>query len=366
MIGKSVGTAVVHGNSLPGNVLAPTTTGSSSSGDPAATAILQPTSPRDSGGPLQPLAPAAAQPLAGHVQAPPVLASLARARNLIGDFVTATCRNVPGSDARHRYLVAQARTLERSLNDAINTAKSNGPIAGKTKTGLIRLLEKAIEVHYELSQWKGTAKEDEVNLLHRCMDMHDDLQQAITPRVIQMAEITSRIARKAHAIYFKMATGVQVERTVDGFALMGTPCRAPQVKLLECARAASMNVRAEASSHKPRTLPLADMYSVHELQDLPLDEAVDGTKLTKREIDLWCANPPQNPWPVEPRLLRFYDAAKFAAQGVRARENNEMRHELVAQHMPHNPDPQLAARDNRANMADLIAGFAADLPDDRP
>lgn len=331
----------------------PTPPGSSNSGVPATTLNLQPASPMSVGGPLQALQPThalPAQPLqavAGQVQAPQA-SGMARARSVINDFVTAVCRNVPGSDARRRYLAAEAPKLEKSLNEAIDAAKATVPMAGKTNTELIGLLTKAIDAHYALSQWKGTDPEDEVKLLQTCMDMHDHLQQAIAPHVIHMEDIRRTIGRKAHAIYFKMATGVGAQRGFDGFELAGTPCKPAEVNLLACARAAYMNSHAQVGYRKLASLPLADLYHVSQLQDLPLTAPLDGNALTKREIDMWCADPPQNPWPVEPRLLRFYEAAKHAAQGVRRRE------ELVE----HLPTAQLPPYDDRAQMAELIAGFA--------
>jgi hypothetical protein len=186
------------------------------------------------GGPLQPLQPSPAG--ASHVNAPPASGRLVRARALLNDFVTATCSKVPGTDARHIHLAAEAERLEQSLNDAIDAAKAHQPMDGKTKTGLIRHLEKTIKVHYELSQWEGTASEGRVKLLQKCMDMHDHLQRAIAPRDIHVEDLTNGIARKAHAIYFKMATGVDAERTIDGFALNGTPCEASQPRAKSLAR----------------------------------------------------------------------------------------------------------------------------------
>jgi hypothetical protein len=364
MIGRSVNAALASQGVQAGNVIEPTSESPSGSGTAATNLLaMQPTSPIERGEPLQALQPSPVP--TGHVQAPPSPGRLARFRALINDFVTATCSKVPGTDARHNYLAAEAAKLEQSLNDAIDAAKAHQPMNGITKSGLIRQLEKTIKVHYELSQWKGTASERQVKLLQQCMDMHDHLQQTIAPREIHMEDLTKGIARKAHAIYFKMATGMDAERTIDGFALKGTPREASQVNLLACARAAAMNVHAEAASHKPQTLALAAVYTVGQLQELPLGDAVDGAMLTQREIDLLCANPSQNPWPVEGRLLRFYAAAKHAALEVRTREANAARREQLAQDMPPNPDPDLNVRDDQDMVADLIAGYAADLPDDR-
>lgn len=360
MIGKGAGTQFVPRNSLTGDEPVPIRTGSSSSGVPATLSYHRPL-PGDSG-PLLPLqspnagaVQVATQPVAGQVQAPRAPGRLARARDLISDFVTATGRLVAGGDLQ-KYLAARAARLEKSLNEAID--------AGKSRAELAKLVEVAVEVHYELSQWKGTTRKEEVELLQKCIDMHDHIQRIADPK-LDMANFTAMIARKAHTLYFNLATGVEARRTANGFAWDGTKRQPSQVDLLACARGAFMNCRADVENTKPEPLRLADLYTVRQLQDLPLGDVVDGNALTKREVDLWCADPPQNPWPVEPRLLRFYDAAKHAAWEVRARENNAMRRGHLAQHMPLNPDPELAKRDNRENMADLIAGFAADLPEAR-
>lgn len=355
MIGKGVGTGVVHRSSLPRNDLAQaSTTGSTGAGDSAPALSLQPASPTDSGGPLQPLAQATAQPVAGQAQATPDSRTLARARVLISDFISATGRLVAGSDKKE-HLVGRAEQQEKSLHEAIT--------AGKSPAVLAKLTETAVRGHYELSQRKGTSKEAELKLLQKCLDMYDGVKKIVPPGTLHSKFFLEEIAFKAYALQMNLATGMEVKRDAfmsDAPTLQGRPCEISKVDLLGFARATSLHSRA--GYNQPPGLN--QLYTAQQLRYMPMGDAIDGNRLTRQEIDLLCADPPQNPWPVEPRLERFYDAARLAAREVRALENNEMRRELIAQHMPHNPDPELAARDNRANMADLIAAFAADSRDD--
>lgn len=362
MIGKSVGAQFVPSNSVTGIGPLRTEAGASTPGDPADTLSLRPPLPSDSGGPLLTLQPPHAVVLSAeapeHVASPPA-ERLARARAVISDFVTSTGRLIAGSD-NQQYLAGRAARLEKSLNAAI--------VDGKSHAELASLAETAFKVHYELSQSKGISQEAQLKLLQKCLDMYDGVERIVTPRTLHYWDVTKEIAYKAYLIQFKLATGMDVTWDVVrhlnliNLTPKGKPRATSEVDLLGYARAASLFRRARCMQRRPE---LNQIYTAHQLRHMPIGIPIDGNRLTSQEIHLWCSEPPQNPWPVEPRLEGFYEAAKLAARQVRAAETNALRREALAQHMPHNPDPELAVRDNRDNVADLIAGFSADMPDDR-
>lgn len=354
MIPRS-GPQIVRRNSLADNDLQLGGARSSGSADPARTLSLQP-SPAGSGGPLLTLHPPDAAPAqaAGHVEAPPIRGRLAHARDLISDFVTTTRRLVPGSD-RTKYLAVEAARLEKSLNEAIASGKSHAELA--------QLAETAVKVHYELSQCKGTPKDAELSLLKKCLDMYDGVAQIVTAEKLHLKRFTWDIASKAYALQVNLSTGMNVrDRGFGVTVLEGARPTASKVDLLGWARAASLYRRAAYAQEPPGLDTLFN--DAQQLRNMPMGNPIDGNRLTREEINLLCANPPQNPWPVEPRLQRFYDAARLAAHEVRAAEKNAMRRERLAVDMPPNPDPELAKRNDPIAVADLIAGYASDVPGD--